>query len=223
MSGAKIAVNTKIATSAKPTIAPGFRTRRCQASRQSPLGASSWISLLSSSATDTSAHPDARVEEGVGDVDEQVHDDEDPRDEEDSALEDWVVAVLDRLREPRPHAGNGEHGLGENRTGQEKPGLEPDDRDDREPRVAEDVTFVDDARCHALRARSPHVVLVLDVEYGRSSDPRDDRKRDRAERDRRQYEVQRGVPGSLEVQREDAVEDVEAGRVVRADEDVLAA
>src|ERR687891_43562 len=134
MSGAKIAVNTKIATSAKPTIAPGFRTRRCQASRQSPLGASSWISLLSSSATDMSAHPDPRVEEGVRDVDEQVHDDED-----DPALQDRIVTVLYRLREPRAHAGDREHGLGENRSGEEKPSLEPDDRDDREHCVAEDV------------------------------------------------------------------------------------
>src|ERR671919_1872230 len=180
MSGAKIAVRTKIATSTNPTIAPGFRTRRCHASRQSPLGASSWISLLSSSATDTSAHPDARIEEGVRDVDEQVHEDEDDRNEEDSALENRVVAVLDRLREPRPHAGDGENGLGEDRTGEEQPGLEPDDRDDREHRVTEDVALVDDARCHALRTCGPDVVLVLDVEYGRSGDTRDDGKGDRA-------------------------------------------
>src|ERR687895_173918 len=180
MGGAKIAVSTKIATSANPTIAPGLRTRRCQASRQSPLGASSWISLLSSSATYTSAHPDARVEEGVRDVDEQVHEHEDDRDEKDSALENRVVAVLDRLREPRAHAGDREDGLGEDRAGEEEPGLEPDDRDDREHRVAEDVAAVDAPRRHSLCAGRAHVVLVLDVQNRRSRDARHERERNRA-------------------------------------------
>ena len=44
ISGAKIAQATKIATSTNPTTAPGFRISRYHASRQSPLGASSWIS-----------------------------------------------------------------------------------------------------------------------------------------------------------------------------------
>src|SRR4029450_13403635 len=56
--GAKRAANTKTPTKTKPTIAPGFRISRCHASRQSPLGASSWISVASISATLTREPPD---------------------------------------------------------------------------------------------------------------------------------------------------------------------
>src|ERR671915_845344 len=104
MSGAKTAVSTNRATSTNPAIAPGFRIRRRHASLQSPLGASSSISRDSSCATDISAHSNARVDEGVGQVDNQVHEDEDDGDEEDPALEHGIVAILDRLGEPRPHA-----------------------------------------------------------------------------------------------------------------------
>src|SRR4029450_13608747 len=56
--GAKRAANTKTPTKTKPTIAPGFRISRCHAPRHSPLGASSWISVASISATLTREPPD---------------------------------------------------------------------------------------------------------------------------------------------------------------------
>jgi len=51
------------ATKMLPTIAPGFRISRCHASRQSPLGASSWISRDSSSTTEMGSPPLAAVAE----------------------------------------------------------------------------------------------------------------------------------------------------------------
>ena len=51
MSGAKIAAKISTAMKTMPTIAPGLWIMRRQASRQSPVGASSWISWASISAT----------------------------------------------------------------------------------------------------------------------------------------------------------------------------
>src|SRR4029450_1961754 len=96
--GAKRAANTKTPTKTKPTIAPGFRISRCHASRQSPLGASSWISVASISATltsDLSRVPNPGVDERVGDVHDQVDENEDEGEEQDPALQHRVVSVED--------------------------------------------------------------------------------------------------------------------------------
>ena len=60
-----------------------------------------------------SREPDPRVEEAVRDVDDEVDEHEDEREEEDPALEDRVVAGLDRVDEPGADPGPGEDGLGE--------------------------------------------------------------------------------------------------------------
>src|SRR5687768_17509074 len=107
ISGANSASRTKRPTSAKPTSAPGFRRRRCHASRQSPLGASSWTSRASISARLTgtpavrrSRVADPWVDDRVHDVDDQVDEHEDDRDEQDPALQDGKVAHPDRVHEP---------------------------------------------------------------------------------------------------------------------------
>src|SRR6476469_4088646 len=89
-SGAKIATKMKIATRTQPAIAPGLWRSRRNASDQSPPWLSSCSSLDSSSATDTLLLPpeaDARIDQAVRDVDEQVHEDDDDGDEEDAALD----------------------------------------------------------------------------------------------------------------------------------------
>ena len=134
--------------------------------------------------------------------------------EEDPALEHRVVAVEDRVAEPRPDPGIREHGLGQDRSGEKQPCLEPDDRHHRKQRVPEDVAAVDDGRRNALRPRSAHVVLVLDVEHRGARDASDDGKRDRGERDGGEDEVLDHVPEHYPVPRQDRVEDVEARRVL---------
>src|SRR5437868_6930171 len=126
--GASTAAATKQSTKKAPTIAPGFRISRRQASLQSPLGASSWISRASSSTTDTSAVPDPRVDDRVREVDDQVHDYEDEGEEQDPPLEHRIVAAEDRVSQPRAHSRVREDRLGENGAGEEEAGLEPDDR-----------------------------------------------------------------------------------------------
>src|SRR5262249_9638784 len=112
ITGAKIAMMKKAPTMQAPTIAPGFFRSLDHASAQSPLeGGLRERSVDSICATDMSAQPDARVEECVRDVHDQVHDDEDDCEEQDAALEHRVVAVEDRVLEPAPHSRPREHRL----------------------------------------------------------------------------------------------------------------
>src|ERR687885_2750528 len=133
----------KISTRTAPRMAAGLRTRRRNASRQSPpVGASSATSWASSSATLTptaSRVTNPRVDDRVRDVHDQVHDDEDEGEEEDPALEHRVIAVEDRVPEPRAHARVGEDGLRQDGAREQEARLKADDRRDREQRVPQDV------------------------------------------------------------------------------------
>ena len=174
-------------------IALGFRRSRRNASdHRPPWLASSEISTDSSSAIDMPSCPPSRIRgliSAVRDVDEQVHEHDDDRDEQDPALDHRVVAVLDRLLQPRPDPGIREHRLGQDRAREQQPDLQADDRRHGQERVPQNVTGVDGARRQPLRARGPDVVLVLHVEHRGARDARDDRQRDRAQRDRGQDQM----------------------------------
>src|SRR6266702_5814068 len=55
--------------------------------------------------------PDARIDQRVQDVDEQVHDDDHKAAQDHDALDDWEVAEGDAFVEEPPDARPGEHGL----------------------------------------------------------------------------------------------------------------
>src|SRR5499426_881383 len=86
-----------------------------------------------------SAVADTRVEPRVGQVDQQVDDDEPEGDEEDQRLHHWIVAVGDRVDHEPADAVQGEHGLGDHGPADKERELCPDERDDREHRVLERV------------------------------------------------------------------------------------
>ena len=96
-----------------------------------------------------------------------------------------TAASNSQLPTPAPR----EDRLGQDGTAEEQPGLQADDRGDRQHRVAQDVAAVDPAGGQALGPGRPDVVLVEDLEDGRAGDPGDDGQRDRAQGDRRQDEV----------------------------------
>src|SRR3546814_8333072 len=56
--------------------------------------------------------PDTRIEEGVADVDQQVHQHLGPRKQDDQPLDDRVVALQDRVHRQPSEAGNVEDRLG---------------------------------------------------------------------------------------------------------------
>ena len=73
------------------------------------------------------------------------------------------------------------------------------------------------------RATGAHVVGVLHLEDRRAGDADDDRERDRAERDRRQDQVEDRIPCGVELTRQDAVQNVEAGGMGGIDARILPA
>src|SRR3990172_5249815 len=143
--------------------------------------------------------PDARVEEGVGDVHDKVHHQEDEGEDEDRRLHHEVVAVTDGVDDPAPHAVPGEDGLGDDRAGEQAADLEADDRHHRQPGVAHDVPSVDTPLGEALGARRAHVVLVGDLDDRGTRDARDDGQRDGAQGDRRQDQVADAVDERIDL------------------------
>src|SRR3989442_7110112 len=133
--GARVAVSTSTRTSARPIRARRFLRKRIQASTR-VFGSA----LLR----------DARVEEAVGQIDDQVDDDEGQGEDEHGALQEDVVAGEDRLdhetAEPRPR----EDRLGEHGAAHELARLQPEQRDERGGGVAERVPAEHPPLAHAL-------------------------------------------------------------------------
>src|SRR5450756_362728 len=101
ITGARTAPRMKIAMQMSPKIAGPFRLRRRRASRHKPRlarGVERTITAVVWSAI--SAVPDPRIEECVADVHEQVHGQEDRREDQDECLHDDVVVVLDGGHHP---------------------------------------------------------------------------------------------------------------------------
>src|SRR5262245_39721180 len=75
-----------------------------------------------------SAGTGAGIEEAIEQVDGEVDDDEGDGREEDRALHDRIVAVVDRLNRQAADAGPREHGLGDDGTAEQCPELQRGDR-----------------------------------------------------------------------------------------------
>src|SRR5262249_11439107 len=101
--GAASATITKASTTSRPPTAGGRRARRRQATRtRSPRiapargpAASTAVAGALSGLIAATLHPDARVEEGVGHIHEEVQQHVGARGDEDHALDDRIVAGED--------------------------------------------------------------------------------------------------------------------------------
>src|SRR5439155_1176506 len=90
-------------------------------------------------ATTRSAGADAGIEDAIEHVDGEVDDDEERGRDEDDALHDRVVAVVDRLDGEPAHPRPREHGLGHDGAAEQGAELEPGDGHDRHGRVPQRV------------------------------------------------------------------------------------
>src|SRR5438034_1876010 len=109
--------------------------------------------------------------------------------------------------EPRP----AEDGLGQHRAREKTAEGQTEDGHRWDERVAKSVAQYDEPLLQSFRARGPHVVLAEDLQHARPRHSRDHRRREVAERERRQDQMENAAPQRLEVAGEQAVEDVEAG------------
>ena len=107
------------------------------------------------------AHPDARIERGVQQVDEEVEDDEGDRGHQDAALDHREVPAGDGVERQLADARPVEDRLDDHRPGEEEAELEPDERDQRQrgdlQAVDEEHPPLGDAAC----PRRPDEVLAL--------------------------------------------------------------
>ena len=117
------------------------------------------------------------------------------------ALQERVVAAVERLHRQRPEAGPAEHDLGRDRPGHDVAEVDRDQRDHREQGVGEGVLVEDAAVREALRPGRRDVVLRPGLD---DRGPHQDRVRaDQPERDRGQgqhevmEEVERGLDRRL--------------------------
>ena len=82
---------------------------------------------------------------GVEEVDDEVDDDEDQRDQHQVGRHDRDVDVLHRLDEQQAHAGPLEHRLGDDGEGDDRAELQAGDGDDRHQRVLQRMAEMDGA------------------------------------------------------------------------------
>src|SRR5690606_17838160 len=134
-------------------------TRRRRASGRVPTRVLGWWRLWHRSRV-----LDPGVDEGVGHIDEQVHESEHDGDEQHAALDDRVVTGGDGVVDPAADARPTEDGLREQSSGEQGPEAEADDGYHREQRVPQRV-YTDHSRfMQSFGARGADVVLAEDVE-----------------------------------------------------------
>src|SRR4051812_15383747 len=155
-SGANAATTRKTTTMTAPRMATGSRRSRRNAllvSETPPSPSGTWPVRAASSSirrrltspravtippfghTRWSSDAHSRVEQTVGDVDQQVHQHVDDRQHEDEPLQEGVVAGEQRVPQGGAHPAEREHRLGEHRTGEQQAGLQADRRRHRQQSV----------------------------------------------------------------------------------------
>src|SRR6202795_860024 len=119
---------------------------------------------------------DARIEDGVEKIDDEIDHDEGRRDQQHPTLHQRIVPRLDGAHHHGAESRQGEDRLREDGPPEEKAHLQPEHRDDRIDRVLEHMTGDDGALRQTFRARRADVVLPDDLEHARAGDTRQSRR-----------------------------------------------
>src|SRR5215217_3596132 len=106
----------------------------------------------------------SRIDEGVEDVHDEAHDDDEERSEQDGALDLGQVEAHDRVEGEASDALDVEDGLGEDRPAEQDADVEAEQRDDRRDRRPDAVAEDDAPLRQALRAGCADVVLLHGVD-----------------------------------------------------------
>src|SRR5262245_26256048 len=163
----------------RPKIIDGFRSteERRNPSRprvsmppMSATAACSSNAVGGSDGTLTSRLHDPRVEFHVEQIGDQVEEDHRERQEKEDRLEQWPVALVDRLDGLEPQARIGEDVLDGDRAADDEAERERDERDDRKERVSKAVLADDLPVGEPFRPRGEDVVLAQSLEHRRAHD-----------------------------------------------------
>jgi hypothetical protein len=128
----------------------------------------------------------ARIDCVVQQVDNEIDDDEEQRDQAQVGGHHRHVGDADGLDEEQPHAGPLEHRLGDDRERDDRAELQAGDRDDRHERVLQCVAEMHRAVGKAARAGELDVVGAQHFQHLGAHEALDQRHLEQAERDRRQ-------------------------------------
>src|SRR5882724_9285528 len=88
-------------------------------------------------AVTTSSTAYSRVDDGIEEIDHEIAQHEERGDEEDGALDQWVIPLDHRPQEQTAHSGQGKHLLGDHRATEQIADLDPRDGDERDQAVLE--------------------------------------------------------------------------------------
>src|SRR5207244_13495820 len=149
-----------------PTIDNGLRRAKSHSSRatERSLGASDASTTTAAVSELMRSVPDPRIEPGIGQIYEDVDDDEDRRVEQHEVLHDDDVALDDRGDERAAEPGHAERLLHGHRATEDEAEQHARDRDGRQHRVRQRVSEHDRLLVGPLRSRGPHVVLADHLE-----------------------------------------------------------
>src|SRR3954471_8193814 len=137
---------------------------------------------------------DARIEEAVEDVGDQIEDDDEDRRDEEIGHHLVEIEGAERLYEPEADAVERKDGLRDDRAAEQGAEVERGDRGDGNQRVAEDMAHDHAPLRDALRARGTHVVAVDHVEHRGSHVAAVEGEADDAEGRDRQRKMLQPVP-----------------------------
>ena len=141
---------------------------------------------------------DARVEQGIGEVDEEVDQDHQHGADDDDADQQRRVAPGDRLLRQPPEARNGKDALDDDAAAEHGRGLQAEHGDQRQQRVARDVAQHDAPARQPLGARGEREILAPDLGHAGAHHPQEQRQIDEAECGDRQHQMAGDVERAFE-------------------------
>ena len=128
------------------------------------------------------------IEQGVGDVDQEIDGDVDARGQKDHRLNDGIIAREHGIDGEAADAGQVEHAFGDDHARYQQRKTGADHGDDRHRGVAQRMTQQHAALGNALGARGADIILAEHVEHRRAGHARDQRDVDERQRAGRQDE-----------------------------------
>src|SRR5262245_4179793 len=164
--GAASAASATTASTMTPPTRVGLRRAKCHTPLRRDIGAISAVATVMSVA-------DPGIEQGVGQVDQQIDDHINPGEQQDDALNDGVIPFGNGIDHQSADARQVEDRLRNHNPTDQQGDADAHHRHNRHAGAFQSVLEQHWAGGHALGPRGTHIVLGQDIEHGRARDARD--------------------------------------------------